>query len=37
MRLHDPGLSYLKTDPLMDPLRKQPRFQAVIRELTFPN
>jgi len=37
MRLRDPGLEGLKTDPLMDPLRKEPRFQAVMRELRFPN
>jgi len=37
MRLRDPGLEQLKTDPLMDPLRKEPRFQAVMRELKFPN
>jgi len=36
MRLRDPGLSFLKTDPLMDPLRQEPRFQAVERELKFP-
>ena len=36
-RLRDPGLSYLKTDPLMDPLRKEPRFQAVMRELKAPD
>jgi tetratricopeptide (TPR) repeat protein len=36
MRLRDPGLVYLKTDPLMDPLRKEPRFQAIERELKFP-
>src|SRR5215470_7860957 len=36
MRLRDPGLEFLKTDPLMDPLRDQPRFQAVIRQLKFP-
>jgi TolB-like protein/Flp pilus assembly protein TadD len=36
-RLRDPGLVYLKTDPLMDPLRQEPRFQAVMRELKFPN
>src|SRR6476661_2775855 len=35
LRLRDPGLVYLKTDPLMDPLRKEPRFQAVMRELKF--
>jgi tetratricopeptide (TPR) repeat protein len=36
LRLHDPGLIYLKTDPLMDPLRKETRFQAMMRELKFP-
>jgi len=36
LRLRDPGLENLKTDPLMDPLRKEPRFQAVMRELKFP-
>jgi TolB-like protein/Flp pilus assembly protein TadD len=36
MRLRDPALQTLKTDPLMDPLRKEPRFQAVQRELKFP-
>jgi TolB-like protein/Flp pilus assembly protein TadD len=36
LRLRDPGLQVLKTDPLMDPLRKEPRFQAVERELKFP-
>jgi tetratricopeptide (TPR) repeat protein len=29
MRLRDPGLFALKTDPLMDPLRREPRFQAI--------
>jgi TolB-like protein/tetratricopeptide (TPR) repeat protein len=37
MRLRDPGMSLLKTDPLLDPLRKEPRFQAILRELRFPN
>ena len=37
MRLRDPGLEYLKTDPLMDPLRKEPRFRAIERELKFPD
>jgi hypothetical protein len=36
-RLRDPGLIFLKTDPLMDPLRQEPRFQAVMRELKFPS
>ena len=37
MQLRDPGLVYTKVDPLMDPLRKEPRFQAVTRELRFPD
>jgi TolB-like protein len=37
MRLRDPGLNFLKIDPLMDPLRKEPRFKAVKRELKFPS
>jgi len=36
LRLRDPGLVYPRTDPLMDPLRKEPRFQAIERELKFP-
>jgi TolB-like protein/Tfp pilus assembly protein PilF len=36
-RLHDSGLLLLKVDPLLDPLRKEPRFQAIERELKFPN
>jgi TolB-like protein/DNA-binding winged helix-turn-helix (wHTH) protein/Flp pilus assembly protein TadD len=36
MRLHDSGLVNLKTDPLMDSLRQEPRFQAIERELKFP-
>jgi len=35
-RLRDAGLVYLKTDALMDPLRQEPRFQAIERELKFP-
>jgi TolB-like protein len=37
MRLRDPGLLELKANPLMDPLRKEPRFQAALRELKFPD
>jgi len=28
LRVRDPGLLWLKTDPLMDPLRKEPRCQG---------
>jgi serine/threonine protein kinase/Flp pilus assembly protein TadD len=37
LRVRDPGLIELKTDPLMDPLRKEPRFQAIERQLKFPD
>jgi TolB-like protein/Flp pilus assembly protein TadD len=36
MRSRDAGLVYLKTDPLLDPLRNEPRFQVILRELKFP-
>jgi TolB-like protein/DNA-binding winged helix-turn-helix (wHTH) protein len=36
-RLRVPELRWLKADPLMDPLRKEPRFQAIERALKFPN
>jgi hypothetical protein len=37
LRLRDPGLVQLKTDPFLDPLRKEPRFQAIQQELKFPD
>ena len=36
MSVRDPGLEFLKADPLFDPLRKEPRFQAIEQELKFP-
>jgi hypothetical protein len=36
LRLRDPGLIYVTTKRLMDPLRKEPRFQAIERTLKFP-
>jgi len=36
LRVRHVALVYLKTFPLFDPLRKEPRFQAVMRELKFP-
>jgi tetratricopeptide (TPR) repeat protein len=35
-RLRDSGLSGLKADPFLDPLRDEPRFQAIERKLKFP-
>jgi tetratricopeptide (TPR) repeat protein len=37
LRLRDLDLVKLKTDPPLDPLRKEPRFQAIERELKFPS
>jgi len=37
MRLRDPGLSLLKNDPLLGPLRTEPRYQAIERGLNFPD
>jgi len=36
VRAQDSGLNWLKRDPLLDPLRTHPRFQAIERELKFP-
>ena len=37
LKLRDPGLINVKTDPLLDALRQEPRFQAIERELKFPD
>ena len=37
VRLRDSGLAALKIDPLMDPLRNEPRYQAIVRALRFPD
>jgi hypothetical protein len=34
--VHDSGLGRLRADPLLDPLRQERRFQAIERELKFP-
>jgi TolB-like protein/DNA-binding winged helix-turn-helix (wHTH) protein/Tfp pilus assembly protein PilF len=36
LQLRDPQLINLKTDLLLDPLRQEPRFQAIERALKFP-
>ena len=37
LRLQDPGLQHLRVDQLLDPLRSEPRFQAIERPLKFPD
>ena len=37
LRLRDAGLESLRTDSLMDPIRHEPRFKAIERDLKFPN
>jgi TolB-like protein/DNA-binding winged helix-turn-helix (wHTH) protein len=37
VRYRNSDLASVKTDPLLDPLRNDPRFQAIERELKFPN
>jgi len=36
VRQRDPGLAYLKVEADLDPLRAEPRFQAIERDLKFP-
>jgi TolB-like protein/DNA-binding winged helix-turn-helix (wHTH) protein/Tfp pilus assembly protein PilF len=36
-RLRDPDFRWLKADPSMDSLRKEPRYQAIERALKFPD
>jgi len=36
-RVRDSDLEQLKTDPLVDPLRREPRYQAIERALRFPD
>ncbi len=37
VRNRDPYLAYTKANPFFDPLRKEPRYQAIERALKFPN
>ena len=36
VRVRDPGLVHLKVEADLDPLRDEPRFQAIERDLKFP-
>jgi hypothetical protein len=32
----DPGLTGIRTDPFMDPIRGDPRYAALVKKLDFP-
>jgi serine/threonine-protein kinase len=36
-RVRDPGLLQLKVDYLLDPIRQEPRFQAILAKMRFPD
>ena len=36
LRVQDPGLQDMKVDPLLDPIRDEPRFNDVVERLNFP-
>jgi hypothetical protein len=36
MKAKDPGLTYAKTDPFLDPIRGDPRYAALLKALNFP-
>jgi TolB-like protein/Tfp pilus assembly protein PilF len=37
MRLRDPNLMEMKSDRLLDPIRQEPRFKAIVQALKFPD
>ena len=37
VRAKDAGLLYLKVDPFLDPIRNDPRYTALVRQLNFPS
>jgi len=34
---HHVGAVFVKVNPLLDPLRKEPRFEAIQRQMQFPD
>jgi hypothetical protein len=36
-RARDPGLAQLKVDSLLDPIRREPKFQVVLAKMQFPD
>jgi tetratricopeptide (TPR) repeat protein len=36
-RVKDPGLGAVKVDDFLEPIRGEPRFQEIVRQLKFPN
>jgi TolB-like protein/tRNA A-37 threonylcarbamoyl transferase component Bud32 len=34
---HDPNMPYISVDPIFDPLRNEPRFQDLLRQMKLPN
>ena len=36
LKVKDPGLTGLRTDPFMDPIRRDPRYDALLKQLNFP-
>ena len=37
LHVQDPGLQDMKVDPLLDPIRGEPRFNEIVERLNFPN
>ena len=35
-RTRDPGMAYIAVDAFLDPLRNDPRFEAIVKRLNFP-
>jgi hypothetical protein len=35
-RIRDGGLINIRVDPFLDPIRTEPRFQAIVKNMNFP-